>query len=73
MAVKTAAWILWERVNGTLAVSTPSKMPLKNPVPLQDYLGMQGRFRQITPELLDRLQQEIETRRKEILEEVVGA
>jgi hypothetical protein len=34
---------------------------------------MQGRFRQITPELLDRLQLEIENRRKEILGEVEAA
>ena len=73
MAVKTAAWVLWERVHGSLSVSAPSKMPLKEPVPLQEYLGMQGRFREIPPDLLDRLQREIEARRKEILAEAGGA
>jgi hypothetical protein len=34
---------------------------------------MQGRFRQITPDLLDRLQQEIDSRRREILAEAGGA
>jgi pyruvate ferredoxin oxidoreductase beta subunit len=73
MAVKTAAWILWERIHGTLSVSAPSKGPLKNPVPLQEYLGMQGRFRQIPPDLLDRLQKEIDERREEIRAEAGGA
>ena len=45
MAVRTAAWVLWERVHGRLSVSAPSKGPLTKPVPLQDYLGMQGRFK----------------------------
>ncbi|MDD1666256.1 MAG: thiamine pyrophosphate-dependent enzyme [Methanomicrobiales archaeon] len=72
MAVKTAAWILWERVNGTLTVSAPSKGPLEKPVSLRDYLGMQGRFRQITPDLLERLEKEIDHRRREILAEGVG-
>ncbi|HMA05390.1 MAG TPA: thiamine pyrophosphate-dependent enzyme [Methanomicrobiales archaeon] len=72
MAVKTAAWILWERANGVLTVSAPSKGPLLKPMPLGDYLGMQGRFRQITPELLERLEREIDTRRREFLAEGVG-
>jgi pyruvate ferredoxin oxidoreductase beta subunit len=73
MAVKTAAWILWERVHGVLSVSGPSKGPLEGPVPLRDYLGMQGRFRQIPPDLLDRLQREIDGRREEIRAEAGGA
>lgn len=72
MAVKTAAWILWERANGVLTVSAPSKGPLLKPMPLGDYLGMQGRFRQITPELLERLEKEIDLRRREFLAEGVG-
>jgi pyruvate ferredoxin oxidoreductase beta subunit len=72
MAVKTAAWILWERVHGVLSVSGPSKGPLEGPVPLRDYLGMQGRFRQIPPDLLDRLQREIDGRREEIRAEAGG-
>lgn len=66
LAVKTTAWVLWERVHGILSVSGPSKGPLSRPVPLKDYLGMQGRFRQIPPDLLDRLQKEIDGRREEI-------
>jgi pyruvate ferredoxin oxidoreductase beta subunit len=73
MAVKTGAWILWERVSGVLSVSGPSKGPLERPAPLRDYLGMQGRFRQITPDLLDRLQEEIDRRREEIRAEAGGA
>ena len=72
MAVKTTAWILWERIHGVLSVSSPSKGPLKNPIPLQDYLGMQGRFRITPPSLLERLQGEIDTSRQEILKEVEG-
>ena len=69
MAVKTASWILWERFHGSLTVSGPSRGPLKKPVPLPDYLEMQGRFRGVDPALLNRLQEEIDIRRKEILSE----
>ena len=69
MAVKTAAWVLWERVHGSLTVSGPSRSPLKKPVPLPDYLGMQGRFPGGESGSPDRLQEEIDTRRKEILSE----
>jgi pyruvate ferredoxin oxidoreductase beta subunit len=69
IAVKTAAWILWERINGVLSVSAPSKRPLANPLPLKDYLGLQGRFKGIPPSLMERLQGEIDTRRREILGE----
>jgi pyruvate ferredoxin oxidoreductase beta subunit len=70
MAVKTGAWILWERVHGALSVSAPSKGPLDHPAPLAEYLEMQGRFRGIPPSLLERLQEEIDARRKEVLREV---
>ncbi len=72
MAVRTSAWVLWERANGVLSVSAPSKGPLEKPGPLEEYLSMQGRFRQISPELLERLRQEIDARRREILAEAVG-
>ena len=72
MAVRTGAWVLWERVNGELSVSSPSKTAIRNPAPLGDYLGMQGRFRQITPGLLERLQGENDARRREILAEAGG-
>jgi len=69
MAIKTGAWILWERVHGTLSVSAPSRGPLERPLPLEDYLGMQGRFKGTDPVLLNRLQQEIDTMREAVLRE----
>ena len=69
MAVRTAAWVLWERVQGRLSVSAPSKGPLAKPAPLQEYLGMQGRFKGMDPALLSRLQQDIEKHREAVLAE----
>jgi pyruvate ferredoxin oxidoreductase beta subunit len=59
LAVKTGAWILWEREFGTLHISGPSRAAMKKPLPLEEYLKIQGRFRNITPGQIQEIQQSI--------------
>jgi len=59
LAVKTGAWILWERENGSLRINGPSRAAMKTPLPLEEYLKIQGRFQAITPEQVQELQHSI--------------
>jgi len=59
LAVKTGSWVLWEREYGKLTVSGPSKAAMKNPLPLEEYLKGQGRFKRVTPEIINELQQAV--------------
>lgn len=60
MAVKTGSWILWEREQGTLQVSGPSRTAMQKRIPLDEYLKVQGRFRNITEEQKEELQKNID-------------
>lgn len=60
LAVKTGAWILWEREHGTLEVSGPSRAVMKKQVSLDEYLKIQGRFRNITEQQRQELQRNID-------------
>ncbi|MDD1673188.1 MAG: thiamine pyrophosphate-dependent enzyme [Methanomicrobiales archaeon] len=59
LAVKTGAWILWEREHGSLRISGPSRAAMKTPLPLEEYLKIQGRFQAITLEQVQELQHSI--------------
>ncbi len=59
LAVKTGAWILWEREHGEIRVSGPSRAAMKKPLPVEEYLRLQGRFQQVTPEQVRELQQSV--------------
>jgi pyruvate ferredoxin oxidoreductase beta subunit len=70
LAVKTSAWILWEREHGNLQISGPSRAAMKKPLPLEEYLKIQGRFRAITPAQVKELQRAIDQTRERISCEV---
>jgi pyruvate ferredoxin oxidoreductase beta subunit len=70
LAVKTGAWILWEREHGTLRISGPSRAAIKKPLPLEEYLKIQGRFRTITPAQVQELQRAIDQAKERISCEV---
>jgi pyruvate ferredoxin oxidoreductase beta subunit len=70
LAVKTGAWILWEREHGNLQISGPSRAAMKKPLPLEEYLKIQGRFRAITPAQVKELQRAIDQTRERISCEV---
>jgi pyruvate ferredoxin oxidoreductase beta subunit len=72
LAVKTGMWVLYERENGILTLSGPSKTALKNPLPLREYLSRQGRFKGISDETINLLEQEVGEHKKRLLREVEG-
>ncbi len=50
LAVKSRAWLLWEAENGKVTFNSPTKQLLEGkvqPVPLEEYLAGQGRFKHI--------------------------
>jgi pyruvate ferredoxin oxidoreductase beta subunit len=47
LAVKSGIWALYERENGKLVICAPTKAAMKKPVPLEEYLAPQGRFKGI--------------------------
>ncbi|MDD1656182.1 MAG: thiamine pyrophosphate-dependent enzyme [Methanomicrobiales archaeon] len=69
LAVKTGMWILYEREYGRTTISAPSKAAMAKPLPLLDYLSVQGRFKGITPEQVQELEREIASRRERLLRE----
>lgn len=72
LAVKTGMWVLYERENGVLTLSGPSKTAFKNPLPLREYLSRQGRFKGISDETINLLEQEVGEHKKRLLQEVEG-
>ncbi|MCX6681500.1 MAG: thiamine pyrophosphate-dependent enzyme [Methanoregula sp.] len=72
LAVKSGMWILYEREYGRLAISSPSKAAMKNPIPLENYLAPQGRFAGISPKALDILKQRITQKIQRLTEEEKG-
>jgi len=66
LAVETGYWILWEAFNEDgkikLEISPPSR-PYLNPErrkPIEEFLKMQGRFRGMTPEMIEALKKWID-------------
>ncbi len=62
LAVETGFWILYEYYNGKLVLSGPSR-PLLDPSkrkPIEEYLKLQGRYRNITSELVNSIKEYIE-------------
>jgi pyruvate ferredoxin oxidoreductase beta subunit len=62
LAVETGFWILYEYHNGKITLSGPSR-PLLDPSkrrPIEEYLKLQGRYRSITPELINSIKEYIE-------------
>jgi len=59
LAVKSGIWALYERENGKLTISAPTKAAAKNQVPLETYLALQGRFKGIDPAAVELLKTRI--------------
>ena len=59
LAVKSGSWVLYEREHGKLTINGPSKAAIKKPIPLEDYLSPQGRFKGIDVKTLDILKQKL--------------
>ncbi|HJJ35851.1 MAG TPA: thiamine pyrophosphate-dependent enzyme [Methanocorpusculum sp.] len=66
LAVKSGLWLLWEREYDKLTLSAPSRAALKKPVPVTDYLSIQGRFRKVDADLAARIQANVDKNMKRI-------
>jgi len=62
-AVDSWAWPLYELENGVLNLTVKPKQ-----IPLEEYLMMQGRFRQLSDEQMDTMQKDVDSRRQTLLE-----
>jgi pyruvate ferredoxin oxidoreductase beta subunit len=57
LAVATGMWVLYEKENGVLTVSAPSKRAVEGDVmPIEKYLQMQGRFANLSDADVERMQ-----------------
>jgi len=55
LAVKTGMWVLFEREYGKVTINGPSRAAMIKPLPVEEYLGPQGRFKGISREAVDAL------------------
>lgn len=65
LSVETGAWLLYEFENEKLAFTGPTKALLegtKEPAPIEDWLRLQGRFRDLTTEELETFKQVLQQR-----------
>ena len=64
LAVNTGLYVLYEIENGAMTLSEPSAKLLKKKdlLPVRDYLAAQGRFRALSTEAIEALQQEVDAK-----------
>lgn len=72
LAVKTGMWILYEREYGKVTISGPSKAAMIKPLPLEEYLAPQGRFKGIDDASVALLKSQAEKAAKRLLREEEG-
>ena len=62
LAVETGAWVLYEVINGELKFTGYSKHILegKERKPIEEWLKMQGRFRHLKPEEIEKIKQQLD-------------
>jgi len=49
-------WLLYEKEYGQVSISGPTKAAVAKPAPLETYLSMQGRFKGIDQDIVNRLE-----------------
>jgi len=72
LAVRSGMWILYEREYGKVTINGPSKAAMIRPVPLEEYLDAQGRFKGIGPEAVAMLRSLAERNAKRLKREEEG-
>jgi len=72
LAVKSGIWILYEREYGKVTINGPSKAAMIKPVPLEEYLAGQGRFKGISQKSIDALKSQADERAKHLQREAEG-
>jgi pyruvate ferredoxin oxidoreductase beta subunit len=73
LAVKSGIWVLYEREYGKLSINPQSKAAMKNPIPLEEYLALQGRFNGIDAKTVDLLKQHLAKKIKKLAAEEAEA
>ncbi len=66
LAVQTGAWVLYEAIDGKIEFTSYSKMLLKGKErkPIEDYLKLQGRFRHLTEDDINKIKKTIDEKWK---------
>ncbi|MDN7025881.1 pyruvate synthase subunit beta [Methanoculleus sp. FWC-SCC1] len=72
LAVKTGTWVLYEREYGNLTINGPSKAAIRKPAPLEDYIKGQGRFKGVTPAMLEQMRQQMQANITRLVREEEG-
>ncbi|HPW11070.1 MAG TPA: thiamine pyrophosphate-dependent enzyme, partial [Methanoregulaceae archaeon] len=72
LAVRSGLWILYESEYGKVTINGPSKAAMIKPVPIEDYLSVQGRFKGIDRKAIDALKSQAEQRAKHLQKEAEG-
>jgi len=70
LAVKSGIWVLWEKEYDKLTISAPSKAAMKRPIPVMDYLKMQGRFKKVDEKTAAAIQAAVDKNLRKIEAEV---
>jgi pyruvate ferredoxin oxidoreductase beta subunit len=73
LAVKSGMWVLYEREYGKLSINPQSKVAMKKPIPLEEYLAPQGRFKGIDAKTLEILKQHLAKNIKKLAAEEAEA
>jgi pyruvate ferredoxin oxidoreductase beta subunit len=72
LAVRTGVWMLYEREAGKLTINGISKAAMKKPLPLEEYLSAQGRFKGISAEAIREMQLTLERNQRRLCNEEEG-
>lgn len=59
LAVKSGMWVLYEREFGKISINPQSRAAMKRPIPLEEYLAPQGRFKGIDAKTVETLKQHL--------------
>ncbi len=71
LAVKSGMWVLYEREFGKISINPQSRAAMKRPIPLEEYLAPQGRFKGIDAKTLETLKQHLAKNIKKLSAEEV--
>jgi len=72
LAVRSGMWILYEREYGKVTINAVSKAAIRKPIPLEEYLAPQGRFKGISRQAIDTLKSQSERTAKRLQLEEAG-
>jgi pyruvate ferredoxin oxidoreductase beta subunit len=72
LAVKSGMWQLYEREYGAVTINGPTRAAMIKPVPLEDYLAPQGRFKGISKDALEMLKSQAQKAAKRLKLEADG-